>query len=94
MFLCKNEPDQLVVARKGSPLVIGVGQSEYFVASDATPIVEYTKNVIYLNDDDVAILKRDEMILKTIKNTPVSLSIQQVDIDIEKSRKAVSHISC
>ena len=52
--------------------MIGVGQSEYFVASDATPIVEYTKNVIYLNDDDVAILKRDEMILKTIKNTPVS----------------------
>ena len=87
VVLCKNEPDQLVVARKGSPLVIGVGQSEYFVASDATPIVEYTKNVIYLNDDDVAILKRDEMILKTIKNTPVSLSIQQVDIDIEKIEK-------
>ena len=70
-----------------STLVIGVGQGEYFVASDATPIVEYTKNVIYLNDDDVAILKRDEMILKTIKNTPVSLSIQQVDIDIEKIEK-------
>ena len=87
VVLCKNEPDQLVVARKGSPLVIGVGQSEYFVASDATPIVEYTKNVIYLNDDDVAILKRDEMVLKTIKNTPVSLSIQQVDIDIEKIEK-------
>lgn len=59
-----------MVARKGSPLVIGVGQSEYFVASDATPIVEYTKNVIYLNDDDVAILKRDEMIMKTIKKHP------------------------
>ncbi len=87
VVLCKEEPDQLVVARKGSPLVIGVGQGEYFVASDATPIVEYTKNVIYLNDDDVAILKRDEMILKTIKNTPVSLSIQHVDIDIEKIEK-------
>lgn len=87
VVLCKEEPDQLVVARKGSPLVIGVGQGEYFVASDATPIVEFTKNVIYLNDDDVAILKRDEMILKTIKNTPVSLSIQHVDIDIEKIEK-------
>ena len=87
VVMCKNEPDKLIVARKGSPLVIGVGQGEYFVASDATPIVEYTKNVIYLNDDDVAILKRDEMILKTIKNTPVSLSIQQVDIDINKIEK-------
>ena len=87
VIMCKNEPDKLIVARKGSPLVIGVGQGEYFVASDATPIVEYTKNVIYLNDDDVAILKRNEMILKTVKNTPVSLSIHQVDIDINKIEK-------
>ncbi len=52
VILCKDEPDKLIAARKGSPLVIGVGENEYFLASDATPIVEYTKSVIYLNNDE------------------------------------------
>ena len=58
VILCKDEPDKLIAARKGSPLVIGIGENEYFIASDATPIVEYTKSVIYLNNDDVAIIKK------------------------------------
>ena len=53
--MMQDEPDQLIAARKGSPMVIGVGKGEYFIASDATPIVEYTKNVIYLNDNEIAI---------------------------------------
>jgi len=53
----RDDPDTLIAARKGSPLVIGVGEGEYFIASDATPIVEFTKNVIFLNDNDVAILQ-------------------------------------
>lgn len=87
VVMCHEEQDQLIVARKGSPLVIGVGRNEYFVASDATPIVEYTKNVIYLNDDDVAILKRDEMVLKTIHNDLKTPTVQKIDIDIEKIEK-------
>ena len=85
--ICKNEKDQLVVARKGSPLVIGIGHGEYFVASDATPIVSYTNSVIYLNDYDVAIITRDSITLKTVENAPVAFKITKVDMtigDLEK----------
>ena len=57
VIICRQEPDRLFAAKKGSPLVIGVGDGENFIASDATPIVEYTQRVIYLNDDDIAIIK-------------------------------------
>lgn len=56
----KNNPNELVAAKKGSPLVIGVGEEEFFIASDASPIIEYTKNVVYLDDEQVAIIKRNE----------------------------------
>lgn len=87
VIICKNEPDKLIAARKGSPLVIGVGEGEYFIASDATPIVEHTKSVIYLNDDDVAILARDGMTLKTIKNDKLTPKIQKIDLDIGEIEK-------
>jgi len=86
-IICKDEPDKLIAARKGSPLVIGVGEGEYFIASDATPIVEYTKSVIYLNDDDVAILGKDGLTLKTIKNDQLTPKVQQVDLDIGEIEK-------
>lgn len=86
-IICVDEPDKLIAARKGSPLVIGVGEGEYFIASDATPIVEHTKSVIYLNDDDVAILGRDGLTLKTIKNDHLTPNIQQVDLDIGEIEK-------
>ena len=57
-IICTKEPDKIFAAKKGSPLVIGVGDGENFIASDATPIVEYTQKVIYLNDDDLAIIKK------------------------------------
>jgi len=82
VIICTDEPDKLIAARKGSPLVIGVGNEEYFLASDATPIVEYTKSVIYLNDNDVAIITKNELILKTVKNDPQTPKIQQLDLDI------------
>jgi glucosamine--fructose-6-phosphate aminotransferase (isomerizing) len=82
VIMCKDEPDQLIAARKGSPLVVGVGDNEYFLASDATPIVEYTKSVIYLNDDDVAIIKKDELVLKTVRNDSQTPKIQKLDLDI------------
>ncbi|MBN2349468.1 MAG: glutamine--fructose-6-phosphate transaminase (isomerizing) [Bacteroidales bacterium] len=82
VIICNDEPDKLIAARKGSPLVIGVGNEEYFIASDATPIVEYTKSVIYLNDNDVAIIKKDELVLKTVSNNTQTPRIQQLDLDI------------
>lgn len=87
VIMCADEPDALFAARKGSPLVIGVGNGEYFLASDATPIIEYTNSVIYLNDNDVATLKRDQLTLKTIKNEPIVPNIQTIDIDIEEIEK-------
>ena len=85
--ICKNEKDQIIVARKGSPLVIGIGHGEYFIASDATPIIPYTNSVIYLNDHDVAIITKDSLTLKTIENIPVAFKITKVDMtigDLEK----------
>lgn len=83
VVMCKDEPDKLIAARKGSPLVIGIGKGEYFIASDATPIVEYTKSVIYLNDDDIAVIKKDELQLKTIGDEEVlSPDIKELNLDI------------
>jgi glutamine---fructose-6-phosphate transaminase (isomerizing) len=88
VIMCKEEPDQLIAARKSSPLVIGVGEGEYFLASDATPIVEYTKSVIYLNDDDVAIIKRNELILKTVRNeSSLKPKVQKLSIEIGEIEK-------
>lgn len=87
-IICKNEPDKLIAARRGSPLVIGIGENEYFIASDATPIVEHTKSVIYLNDNDMAVLGRDELVLKTLKNDKLTPKVQKLDMeigDIEKN---------
>jgi glucosamine--fructose-6-phosphate aminotransferase (isomerizing) len=82
VVICKNEKNQLIAARKGSPLVIGIGRGEYFVASDATPIINYTDSVIYLNDHDVAVINKDSLTLKTIENNPVAFKITKVDMSI------------
>jgi glucosamine--fructose-6-phosphate aminotransferase (isomerizing) len=82
VIACSDEPDKLIAARKGSPLVIGVGSNEYFIASDATPIVEYTKSVIYLNDNDVAIISREGLILKNLQNDSQIPHIHQLDLNI------------
>lgn len=86
-ILCSNEPDKIIAARKGSPLVIGVGKDEYFIASDATPIIEHTNNVIYLNDDDVAIIQRGELTLKTIRNDKQIPIIHTLNLEIGEIEK-------
>ncbi len=87
VVLAENEPDKLIAARKSSPLVIGLGRNEYFIASDATPIVEHTDKVIYLNNDNIAILKEDELILKTLDNKKLKPDIQKIDFDIQAIEK-------
>ena len=87
VVICADEMDKLIVARKGSPLVIGVGDGEYFVASDATPIVEHTKRIIYLNDSEMATITRNELSLKTIKNDTLTPVIQELELDIEGIEK-------
>ena len=86
-IIAHDTPDRLIAARKGSPLVIGVGDGEFFVASDSTPIVEYTNRVIFLNDNDVAILGRNQVVLKTVHNDLLEPNIQQIDLDIEAIEK-------
>ena len=84
---CVDETDKLIAARKGSPLVIGVGDDEYFLASDASPIIEYTDQVIYMNDEDVAILTKDDLVLKNIQNDAQKPKIQKVDLTIDEIDK-------
>jgi len=81
------QPDQLIAARKGSPMVIGVGQGEYFIASDATPIVEYTKNVIYLNDNEIAFVKRNELLIKRLDNVVQTPYIHELELKLEMLEK-------
>ncbi len=85
--ICKNERDQLIVARKGSPLVIGIGDGAYFIASDTTPFFNYTNSVIYLKDDDVAVITKNGITLKSTENTPVPFNITKVDRTIGELEK-------
>src|SRR5206468_8881101 len=82
--VCRDEPDVLVVARKGSPLIIGVGDDEYVVASDASAIVEHTQQVIYLNDNEMAVLRPDSFKTTTIDDVEVSPVITQLENKLEE----------
>jgi glucosamine--fructose-6-phosphate aminotransferase (isomerizing) len=87
VVICKDEPNQLIAARRGSPIVVGVGEKEYFVASDATPIIEFTHEVIYLNDDEVAVIKRNVIVIKTIQNVVKTPHVQTLELELEAIEK-------
>jgi glucosamine--fructose-6-phosphate aminotransferase (isomerizing) len=87
VILDRENPDQLIAARKGSPMVIGVGDGEYFIASDATPIVEYVKNVIYLNDNEIALIKRDQLLIKHLDNVIQTPLIHELELKLEALEK-------
>jgi glucosamine--fructose-6-phosphate aminotransferase (isomerizing) len=87
VIMDEDQPDQLIAARKGSPMVIGVGKGEYFIASDATPIIEYTKNVIYFNDNEIAFVKRDELLIKRLDNVVQTPYIQELELKLEALEK-------
>ncbi len=80
-------PGQIVVARKGSPIVIGVGETENLVASDIAALLPYTRQVIYLNDGDIALLTPDRIDLRNIKNVPVEREIAKIDWDAGQAEK-------
>jgi len=85
--LCTDEPDKLITARKGSPLVIGVGSGEYFIASDATPIVEYTDKIIYLNEGEIAVVSADGLRLTNLDDEEKDPTVTKVDINIDNIDK-------
>jgi glucosamine--fructose-6-phosphate aminotransferase (isomerizing) len=89
VILSKRDPNILIGARKGSPLVVGIGKNdgEYFMASDATPIVEYTRDVTYLNDGEIAVIKNGELIVRTIHNVVKTPYIQKLEISLDAIEK-------
>lgn len=87
VILSKKEPDKVIAARKGSPIVIGVGKDEFFIASDATPIVEYTKNVVYLNDNEVATINNGDLTVRTIDNEMKVPFVQELELKLEAIEK-------
>ncbi len=82
-----REPDKIVVARKGSPLVIGIGEGEFFIASDAAPIVEHTKKVVYLADGELAVVTREGYCVKSIENIEQEKIVTELDFSLEKIEK-------
>ena len=88
VILSKENPNELFAAKKGSPMVIGIGVDEFFIASDATPIVEYTKNVVYMEDEEIAFIERGkELKIKTIKNKTKTPYVQELEMKLEALEK-------
>ncbi len=87
LLIDQKDPETIIAARKGSPLVIGIGKGEHFLASDASPIIEYTKEVVYVNDYEIAIVKADELILKNLGNEKQTPFIQKLDMELAAIEK-------
>lgn len=87
VVMCNDEPDKLICARMSSPLVIGIGEGEYFVASDATPFINYTDKVVYLENNTIAVLTNDSIVVKTIRNVEISPEIKNIDFDTDEIEK-------
>ena len=87
LLLDEDNPDTIIAARKGSPLVIGIGKGEHFLGSDASPMLEYTKEVVYVNDYELAIIKPDELILKNLGNEKITPYVQKLDLELAAIEK-------
>lgn len=86
-ILNKEEPRRIIVARKGSPLLLGVGEGEMYIASDASPIIEHTKKVVYLEDGEMAVVTCDGYDVKTIENVPLTKEVHELAMSIEQIEK-------
>ncbi|WP_430899691.1 MULTISPECIES: glutamine--fructose-6-phosphate transaminase (isomerizing) [unclassified Paraflavitalea] len=87
LLLDQDDPDTIIAARKGSPLVIGIGKGEHFLGSDASPMLEYTKEVVYVNDYELAIVRPDELILKNLGNEKLTPYVQKLDLELAAIEK-------
>nr|GFC23173.1 hypothetical protein [Tanacetum cinerariifolium] len=87
VVLSKDAPDQLIAARKGSPLVIGIGEGEFFVASDATPIIEYTNEVVYVNDHELAVIKDGQLAIRSREDVVQTPYIQRLELELDSIEK-------
>lgn len=87
VVLSSYEPDKIVAARQGSPMVLGIGENEFIIASDAAAIIQYTKQVIYLQDNEMAIVSLGGYVTKTIYNEKTNSPIQDIDLEIEQIEK-------
>lgn len=87
LLIDEDDPETIIAARKGSPLVIGIGKGEHFLGSDASPMLEYTKEVVYVNDYELAIVKPDELILKNLGNEKLTPFVQKLDIELAAIEK-------
>ena len=87
LLLDEDNPNTIIAARKGSPLVIGIGKGEHFLGSDASPMLEYTKEVVYVNDYELAIIKPDELILKNLGNEKITPYVQKLDMELAAIEK-------
>lgn len=88
LVMHRDEPHKLIAAKKGSPLVIGIGKDDFFIASDATPIVEYTRNVIYLEDEEIALIRLGhDIVIRTIADKEIKPYIHELQIELEQLEK-------
>jgi len=87
LLVDEDHPDTIIAARKGSPLVIGVGKGEHFLGSDASPMLEYTKEVVYVNDYELAIVRPDELILKNLGNEKITPFVTKLDMELAAIEK-------
>ncbi|MBI4810939.1 MAG: class II glutamine amidotransferase, partial [Ignavibacteriales bacterium] len=87
LVISKKEPDRIIAARKGSPLMLGIGDHENFVASDAAALIDHTRNVIYLADDEIACILKDSYFTKTIHDKEIVKQIEKITFDLEEIEK-------
>lgn len=87
VLISEEDPDTLIAARKGSPLVVGLGKDEFLLASDATPIIEYTNEVIYLNDEEMAVIKNGRLTIKNIKDVEMTPYVHTLELELEAIEK-------
>ncbi|HHT9120063.1 MAG TPA: glutamine--fructose-6-phosphate transaminase (isomerizing) [Candidatus Hypogeohydataceae bacterium YC41] len=88
---CAEEPDKLLVARDSSPILVGVGEGEYFVASDVSAVLEHTRKIIYLEDGEVAVVTRNGMITTTRESVPVKKKVEEIHWNLEMIEKKGYH---
>ncbi len=87
VLISKREPDKIICARNSSPIVIGVGEGENFIASDTPAILGHTKRMVYLDDDEIAIIKKDSFRIINMKNVPITKEVQEIEWSIEQAEK-------